>query len=133
MPVMAEVPLPWRRPVRVEAPVPPSATARSVVRVREEAETAPEKLAAAAVKVPVRVGLADITTLPVPVMALETRFLLASVKTACEAVRPEKLMVPGAYKVPETVSAVEEAYAIVVLLPVGAMVSLTSLATVKEA
>lgn len=44
--------------------------------------TAPEKLAAAAVIVPVKVGLADITTLPVPVIALLTKFLLASVKMA---------------------------------------------------
>ena len=36
--------------------------------------------------VPVRVGLALITTLPVPVMALLTKALLPLVKTACEAV-----------------------------------------------
>ena len=33
MPVIAEVPLPWRRPVRVEAPVPPFATVKSFVRL----------------------------------------------------------------------------------------------------
>src|SRR3989344_1163069 len=37
MPVIAEVPLPCRRPVRVEAPVPPSETARPVARVRTPA------------------------------------------------------------------------------------------------
>ena len=30
---MADAPFPWRSPVRVEAPVPPLATERSVVRV----------------------------------------------------------------------------------------------------
>src|SRR3989344_2426577 len=74
------------------------------------AVSVPESVAAAATMVPVSVGLADITTLPVPVMALDTRFLDASVKTACDAVRPEKLMVPGVYKVPDTVSAVVDAY-----------------------
>src|SRR3989344_4586667 len=74
------------------------------------AVSVPESVAAAATMVPVSVGEADITTLPVPVMALDTRFLLASVNTACDAVRPEKLTVPGVYKVPETVSAVLDAY-----------------------
>jgi len=32
-PVMADVPLPWRRPVKVEAPVPPSDTVKSVIPV----------------------------------------------------------------------------------------------------
>src|SRR3989338_6302440 len=34
MPVIAPVPFPWRRPVRVEAPVPPFATVKSFVRLR---------------------------------------------------------------------------------------------------
>ena len=33
-PVMADVPLPWRRPVKVEAPVPPLATVKALVRLR---------------------------------------------------------------------------------------------------
>src|SRR3989344_5355580 len=70
MPVMALVPLPCRRPVRVVAPVPPSATASCVVSVSDEADTAPEKLAAAAVSVPVSVGDTENTELPhVPVEA----------------------------------------------------------------
>ena len=39
--------------------------------------------------VPVRVGEADITTLPVPVIALDTSALLPSVNIACEAVAEE--------------------------------------------
>lgn len=45
-----------------------------------------------------RVGLVLITTFPVPVMALDTRFLLASVNTAWEAVKPLKLIVPLALR-----------------------------------
>ena len=41
------------------------------------------------VGVPVNVGETLITTLPVPVIALETTFLLASVNKACEAVALE--------------------------------------------
>ena len=42
----------------------------------------------------VNVGLVLITTLPDPVIAFETRFLLPSVKTAWEAESPAKLIVP---------------------------------------
>jgi hypothetical protein len=40
------------------------------------------------------VGEVDITTLPVPVMALDTKFFEASVNTACEAVRADRVVVP---------------------------------------
>ena len=39
----------------------------------------------------VKVGEVDITTLPVPVIALETTFLLASVNKACDAVVVDKI------------------------------------------
>lgn len=38
----------------------------------------------------VRVGLVDITTFPVPVIVLDTMFLLASVNSACEAVAVDR-------------------------------------------
>jgi hypothetical protein len=57
------------------SPLSPRVTTPLAVRVLE-------RVRAAAEMVPVRVGEADITTLPVPVMALDTRFFEASVKTA---------------------------------------------------
>ena len=73
--------------VTVVAPVP----FREAKVRRPDTPSAPDRVAAAAVIVPVSVGLADITTFPVPVMALETRPLEASVKTACEAVRLDRI------------------------------------------
>ena len=55
--------------------------------------------------VPVSVGLADMTTLPVPVMALETRALEPSVNTACEAVSAESTGAAVSVKIPVTESA----------------------------
>lgn len=75
------------------SPLSPKLTTPLAVKV-PLAVIVPEAVRAAAVIVPVSVGDALITTLPVPVMALETKFLDASVKTAWEAVRPEKLIVP---------------------------------------
>jgi hypothetical protein len=40
------------------------------------------------------VGEVDITTLPVPVMALDTKFFEASVNTACEADNADRVVVP---------------------------------------
>src|SRR3989338_8223549 len=42
MPAIAEVPLPWRSPVRVEAPVPPPATPRSPARGLAKVRVVPE-------------------------------------------------------------------------------------------
>ena len=56
-----------------------------------DAVTKPLKFAIAAVNVPVVVGLADIITLPVPVMAFETKVLEPSEKTGNEAVRAETI------------------------------------------
>ena len=41
--------------------------------------------------IPVKVGESDRTTSPVPVIALETKPLLGSVNTACEAVKDESI------------------------------------------
>jgi len=49
------------------------------------------------------VGLVDITTLPVPVMALLTRFLEPSVKIACDAVKAELFSPPTDSLVPSNV------------------------------
>ena len=49
------------------------------------------KLVVAAVSVPVSVGLADITTLPVPVMALDTKVLDPLEKTGSDAVKAETM------------------------------------------
>src|SRR3989344_2299494 len=43
MPVIADVPLPWRRPVKVIAPAPPEPTARAFPRVREPRVASCEK------------------------------------------------------------------------------------------
>ena len=57
---------------------------------------------------PVRVGEADITTLPVPVIALDTSALLPSVNIAWDAVAEEKtgaaviVATPVTPSVPET-------------------------------
>ena len=61
-----------------------------------------DKLAPATV--PVRVGEADRTLLPVPVLVTLTTFLLASSAKAVEAVRPDRVVVPltvRLVKVPE--------------------------------
>ena len=60
MPVIAEVPLPWRSPVSVEAPVPPPPTGRPVAFVSTRAEGVPR----AGV---MSVGEVARTTSPVPV------------------------------------------------------------------
>jgi hypothetical protein len=75
--------------------------------------TRPEALIAAAVSVPVVVGLADIITLPVPVIALETRPFEPSENTGREAVRLDRIgwavrvATPVTAKVVPTVSAPE--------------------------
>ena len=80
--VTSDVPAPNIRVLAVIAaiPVPPLATGSGV-----------ESVMAAAPIVPVSVGDADITTFPVPVMALDAKPFDPSLKTACEAVSEERI------------------------------------------
>jgi hypothetical protein len=59
---------------------------------RPEVKELNDKLAPAIV--PVKVGEADNTLLPVPVLVTLTTFLLASSAKAVEAVRPDRVVVP---------------------------------------
>lgn len=52
-----------------------------------------------------KVGLVANTLLPVPVLVTLTRFLLASVATALDAVKPDKVVVPAILAVVPTYSA----------------------------
>ena len=84
----------------------------------------PENVALAPAIVPVNVGDADITTLPVPVMALLTNPLEASVKTARLAVKLDKIgcavnvATPVTPSVPDAVRLVN-APAAAVVVPTG--------------
>lgn len=62
-----------------------------------------ERVIAAAPMVPVKVGDADITTLPVPVMAFETSAFDPLENTGREAVRPERVIPVNPGVRPETV------------------------------
>jgi hypothetical protein len=54
--------------------------------------------------VPVNVGLALITTLPVPVIAFDTKTFEPSVNTGSEAVRLEAVIVPAIVKAEDRVN-----------------------------
>ena len=74
--------------------IPPTATADAVPAVKPAAVPV-RFVATPADGVPIsgvtRIALVDITTLPVPVIALLTRPLLPSEKTACDAVREDRI------------------------------------------
>ena len=67
-------------------PLAPAYVTRPLVRL--------DKLKLAPAIVPVSVGLADKTLLPVPVFVTETTFLLASKANAVDAVSPDSVVVP---------------------------------------
>jgi hypothetical protein len=69
--------------------------------------------------VPVKVGEADITTLPVPVIALETRDLSDPVKTACRAVVEETIGAIVKVLAPDTERVFNAVAPPIVTVPVG--------------